>query len=287
MVLNFFPRNAKALFRKAVALKKLNRFSEAHTTLEEASLTEPHNKDIIQELEDVRQSLAINKNGKRVIVDSWNANDVRAGKVLVFPPQSQKVGSPLHRKEEDMVEIMDEASCASSQLGSGSEKKDKKHLVCPVLASDYVPITSPAPVPKDSKSSRVPNETVKDSEFKFAALRGSSLSKEECRDSSLSKKGRIVDCRSKCRKETVLATSKTRSLTSAGFSASFCRSTRNASTTMRMKRKDVHLIEFDAHYHPPFKIGRLFSSVASTCSVSSVTWFSGSFGVANTSLFVL
>ncbi|XP_074288017.1 uncharacterized protein LOC141613176 [Silene latifolia] len=55
IVLNFFPRNAKALFRKVVALKNLNRFPEAQTALEEARLVEPHNKDISQELEVVCQ----------------------------------------------------------------------------------------------------------------------------------------------------------------------------------------------------------------------------------------
>ncbi|XP_074301441.1 uncharacterized protein LOC141632829 [Silene latifolia] len=88
LVLNFFPSNAKALFRKAVALKKLNRFPEAHTALEEARLAEPLNKEIIRELEVVRQSQVINKNGKRVIDASLDTNDVRAGKMLVSPLQN-------------------------------------------------------------------------------------------------------------------------------------------------------------------------------------------------------
>ncbi|XP_074303343.1 uncharacterized protein LOC141637819 [Silene latifolia] len=76
LVLQFFPRHAKALFRKAVALKKLNRFPEARSVLEEARLAEPHNKDIIQELADVSQSLAINNNGKRVMVAPLDTTEV-------------------------------------------------------------------------------------------------------------------------------------------------------------------------------------------------------------------
>ncbi|XP_074305568.1 uncharacterized protein LOC141640786 [Silene latifolia] len=53
MVLTFFPNNSKALFRKAVALRNLNRISEACVILKEAQALEPHNKDIIRELNEV------------------------------------------------------------------------------------------------------------------------------------------------------------------------------------------------------------------------------------------
>ncbi|XP_074266548.1 uncharacterized protein LOC141589824 [Silene latifolia] len=41
MVLNFYPRHAKALFRKAVALRNLNKLPEARCTLEELVSVEP------------------------------------------------------------------------------------------------------------------------------------------------------------------------------------------------------------------------------------------------------
>ncbi|XP_074287854.1 uncharacterized protein LOC141613011 [Silene latifolia] len=51
MVLTFFPNNAKTLFRKVVALRHLNRISEASVTLKAARVIEPQNKDFIRELE--------------------------------------------------------------------------------------------------------------------------------------------------------------------------------------------------------------------------------------------
>ncbi|XP_074293055.1 uncharacterized protein LOC141619957 [Silene latifolia] len=64
MVLNFFPRNAKALFRTAVALRGLNILSEAKNALEKANLIEPHNRDVIEQLEEVRNSLIFNQSGQ-------------------------------------------------------------------------------------------------------------------------------------------------------------------------------------------------------------------------------
>ncbi|XP_074283026.1 uncharacterized protein LOC141607573 [Silene latifolia] len=61
MVLNFFPRNAKALFRSAVALRGLNRLAEAKCALEKAILIEPHNRDVVEQLEEVRNSLFYNQ----------------------------------------------------------------------------------------------------------------------------------------------------------------------------------------------------------------------------------
>ncbi|XP_074297758.1 uncharacterized protein LOC141628528 [Silene latifolia] len=80
MVLNFFPRNAKALIRKAMALKSLNKFSEAQASLEEAVLVEPRNGDILRELEEVKKLQDIKPNGKRVVDSSLDAKDIRKGK---------------------------------------------------------------------------------------------------------------------------------------------------------------------------------------------------------------
>ncbi|XP_074293535.1 peptidyl-prolyl cis-trans isomerase FKBP42-like [Silene latifolia] len=83
VILTFFPKNAKALFRKVVALRHLNRLLEARVTLKEAQVVEPHNKDIIRELEAVVQALEINHNGKRVIVDTFEGTEVQVGKKCV------------------------------------------------------------------------------------------------------------------------------------------------------------------------------------------------------------
>ncbi|KAH9619134.1 hypothetical protein KSS87_019808 [Heliosperma pusillum] len=67
MILNTFPRNVKALFRRAVAFMKLKRFVEAQTDLVEALAVEPKNKDVLRELDVVKGHLLIKDNGKRVL----------------------------------------------------------------------------------------------------------------------------------------------------------------------------------------------------------------------------
>ncbi|XP_074305378.1 uncharacterized protein LOC141640498 [Silene latifolia] len=74
MVLNFYPHHAKTLFRKAVALRSLNKLSEARCTFEEAVSVEPQNNDILRELDEVRKLHVFNLNGKRVVDDSFKAN---------------------------------------------------------------------------------------------------------------------------------------------------------------------------------------------------------------------
>ncbi|XP_074282551.1 70 kDa peptidyl-prolyl isomerase-like [Silene latifolia] len=66
MILNKFPRNVKALFRRALACVKLKRFLEAEVDLVEALVVEPRNKDVLRELDVVKGHLLIKKNGKRV-----------------------------------------------------------------------------------------------------------------------------------------------------------------------------------------------------------------------------
>ncbi|XP_074294222.1 uncharacterized protein LOC141622053 [Silene latifolia] len=91
MVLNFFPHNAKALFSSSVAFRGLNRFTEAKCALEAARLIEPHNKDIIEELEEVKKSLVFNQNAQRVVVDCLDTSDVQQGEKLVSSPRIQEV----------------------------------------------------------------------------------------------------------------------------------------------------------------------------------------------------
>ncbi|XP_074313679.1 70 kDa peptidyl-prolyl isomerase-like [Silene latifolia] len=66
MILNTFPRNVKALFRRAIAYMKLKRFSKAELDLVNALMVEPNNKDVLRELEVVKGHLLIKGNGKRV-----------------------------------------------------------------------------------------------------------------------------------------------------------------------------------------------------------------------------
>ncbi|KAH9607832.1 hypothetical protein KSS87_000006 [Heliosperma pusillum] len=67
MILKNFPRNVKALFRRAVAFMKLKRFPEAELDLVEALVVEPRNKDVLRELDVVKGHLLIKDNGKRVL----------------------------------------------------------------------------------------------------------------------------------------------------------------------------------------------------------------------------
>ncbi|XP_074306209.1 uncharacterized protein LOC141641450 [Silene latifolia] len=67
MILDTFPRNVKALFRRAVAFMKLKRFLEAELDLVEALVVEPRNNDVLRELAVVKGHLLIKENGKRVL----------------------------------------------------------------------------------------------------------------------------------------------------------------------------------------------------------------------------
>ncbi|XP_074297177.1 70 kDa peptidyl-prolyl isomerase-like [Silene latifolia] len=72
MILDSFPRNVKARFRRAVASIKLKRFSKAELDLVEALAVEPSNKDVLRELDVVRGHLLIKENGKRVLEVATN-----------------------------------------------------------------------------------------------------------------------------------------------------------------------------------------------------------------------
>ncbi|XP_074287752.1 70 kDa peptidyl-prolyl isomerase-like [Silene latifolia] len=78
MILNTFPRNVKALFRRAIAYMKLKRFSKAELDLVNALMVEPNNKDVLRELEVVKGHLLIKGNGKRVL-EVANEDCVRGG----------------------------------------------------------------------------------------------------------------------------------------------------------------------------------------------------------------
>ncbi|XP_074300499.1 uncharacterized protein LOC141631776 [Silene latifolia] len=93
MVLTFYPRHAKALFRKVVALRSLNRLLEARCTLEEAVSVEPRNKDILRELDAVKSLLVVNLNGKRVVDNFFEANDIRKGKRYISSPVGKDASS--------------------------------------------------------------------------------------------------------------------------------------------------------------------------------------------------
>ncbi|XP_074312908.1 uncharacterized protein LOC141648264 [Silene latifolia] len=80
LVLSSFPKNAKALFRRAVACMKTNMLMEAQTDLETASMLEPKNKDILRELNAVKNLRAINHNGKRSIDDQLLCEVARESK---------------------------------------------------------------------------------------------------------------------------------------------------------------------------------------------------------------
>ncbi|XP_074315446.1 70 kDa peptidyl-prolyl isomerase-like [Silene latifolia] len=69
LVLSSNPKNAKALFRRAVACMKTNMLMEAQTDLETVLMLEPKNKDILIKLNVVKNLRAINHNGKRSIED--------------------------------------------------------------------------------------------------------------------------------------------------------------------------------------------------------------------------
>ncbi|KAH9619719.1 hypothetical protein KSS87_020600 [Heliosperma pusillum] len=69
LVLSSFPKNAKALFRRALAFMKTNMLLEAQSDLEIASMLEPKNKDILREMKVVKNLRSINPNGKRSIDD--------------------------------------------------------------------------------------------------------------------------------------------------------------------------------------------------------------------------
>ncbi|XP_074288405.1 uncharacterized protein LOC141613566 [Silene latifolia] len=62
----FEPSNVKALYRRGVALQKLNFFVEALDDFEHALKLEPNNKDVSRELYSVVHCLALKTNGKRV-----------------------------------------------------------------------------------------------------------------------------------------------------------------------------------------------------------------------------
>ena len=67
MILDTFPHNVKALFRRALASMKLKRFKKANSDLVQPLLIEPKNKDILKELEVVKGHLLIKENGKRIL----------------------------------------------------------------------------------------------------------------------------------------------------------------------------------------------------------------------------
>ncbi|KAH9611084.1 hypothetical protein KSS87_018987 [Heliosperma pusillum] len=69
LVLSSIPKNAKALFRSALAFMKTNMLLEAQSDLEIASMLEPKNKDILREMKVVKNLRSINPNGKRSIDD--------------------------------------------------------------------------------------------------------------------------------------------------------------------------------------------------------------------------
>ncbi|XP_074282843.1 70 kDa peptidyl-prolyl isomerase-like [Silene latifolia] len=66
LVLSSFPKNVKALFRRAIACMKTNMLMEAQTDLETALMLEPKNKDILRELNVVKNLRAINHNVRGV-----------------------------------------------------------------------------------------------------------------------------------------------------------------------------------------------------------------------------
>ncbi|KAH9608858.1 hypothetical protein KSS87_015897 [Heliosperma pusillum] len=80
LVLSSFPKNAKALFRRALAFMKTNMLLEAQSDLEIASMLEPKNKDILREMKVVKNLRSINPNGKRSIDDHLLLEVVRDSK---------------------------------------------------------------------------------------------------------------------------------------------------------------------------------------------------------------
>ncbi|XP_074296396.1 uncharacterized protein LOC141626551 [Silene latifolia] len=103
LVLSSYPKNAKALFRRVVACMKTNMLMEAQTDLETASMLEPKNKDILRELNVVKNLLAINHNGKRSIEDQLLCEVVRECKRPI----------PNDNTEDTTVNDKEGSSCGS------------------------------------------------------------------------------------------------------------------------------------------------------------------------------
>ncbi|XP_074298890.1 uncharacterized protein LOC141629860 [Silene latifolia] len=158
----FLIASSKALFRKAVALRHLNRLSEARVTLQEAQVVEPHNKDIIRELEAVVQALEINHNGKRVIVDTFDNTEVQVGKKCVSSFQARDTGLGMNIDSApvcspvvpiDFIDyestsvpgktLNDEAECLSSSSTTSKSShftfvnKKRPHPTLKISSQDY------------------------------------------------------------------------------------------------------------------------------------------------------
>ncbi|KAK9735069.1 hypothetical protein RND81_04G181800 [Saponaria officinalis] len=86
LVLSYFPRNVKALFRRASAFMSMKLYLEAKSDLEKAMLVEPKNKDIVRELNVVKNYLVINVNGKRSMEIQSQQDEIREGKRPIHTP---------------------------------------------------------------------------------------------------------------------------------------------------------------------------------------------------------
>ncbi|KAK9750457.1 hypothetical protein RND81_02G198400 [Saponaria officinalis] len=80
LVLSYFPLNVKALFRRASAFMSMKLYLEAESDIEKAMLVEPKNKDIIRELNVVKNYLVIKSNGKRSMETQSQQDEIREGK---------------------------------------------------------------------------------------------------------------------------------------------------------------------------------------------------------------
>ncbi|XP_074296836.1 uncharacterized protein LOC141627488 [Silene latifolia] len=173
-------------------------------------------------------------------------------RVRTLPSKIIQMGTP-HDKAHGTAEVPTSSPTPENSLHFGNIEPESVVLVkeeADVQVDKKTRLNSDSPYP--TKISSI--------QFEFAAVRKLSLIRE----------GPILHrYRAKDPMGCVSAMSKKRFM----FSASFCRYARTSVAVMRRKWIYVHLIEFDAHYHPPFKKIRLVSSLGFTSTVSSVTSF--------------
>ncbi|KAH9605673.1 hypothetical protein KSS87_021524 [Heliosperma pusillum] len=172
MILDTFPQNVKALFRRAMAFMKLKRFSEAVLDLNGALVVEPKNKDVLRELAVVKGHLLIKENGKRALeidhvvnVDINNKKHVHSSDSFVS----------FKDVESENMELLDDSSSRGGETDMRKEDYERvnmEHFMLPKTSSfreanplsELTPSPHSNPNPNKSKSNRKPKCPPRDKE---------------------------------------------------------------------------------------------------------------------------
>ncbi|KAH9620856.1 hypothetical protein KSS87_017851 [Heliosperma pusillum] len=111
------PQNVKVLFRRGIAFTKLKRFSEDELDLLEALVVEPKNKDVVRELDVVKNYLLMKENGKRTLEVAYMVEVDRINKKLFQVAESSMKSNNL--ESVSIEEPNDYSTCGTK---SGNER---------------------------------------------------------------------------------------------------------------------------------------------------------------------